>query len=228
MSQGGISMQRSEPHITKLMQFGLIAQGYPLPRYGADGDWGDETQKAYDAYVSALAPPAPVPPEPTQWPADDIDDLIQFYGRPDIERGIAPQSVPLTLPYPMQVAWGGKGWISKVYVHELVRDSLELILRRILERLGPDGVRQNGLDQYGGLTNVRMMRGSRTKISRHSFGIAIDINPAKNGLRTPWPEKATMPVEAIECFEEEGWISYARVRGKDAMHFQATSNYVGN
>ena len=136
--------------------------------------------------------------------------------------------VPLTLPYPMQVAWGGRGWISKVYVHELVRDSLEIILRRILERLGPDGVRQNGLDQYGGLTNVRMMRGSRTKISRHSFGIPIDINPADNGLRTPWPEKATMPLEAIECFEEEGWISYARVRRKDAMHFQATSNYVGN
>jgi hypothetical protein len=37
-----------------------------------------------------------------------------------------------------------------------------------------------------------------------------------------------MPVEAIECFEEEAWISYARVRGVDAMHFQTTSNYVGN
>ena len=221
-------MQRSEPHITKLMQYGLIAQGYSLPSYGADGDWGDETQKAYDAYVAALVPPAPPPPVPRQWPTDDIDDLIQFYGRPDIERGIAPQSVPLMLPYPVQLAWGGRGWISRVYVHELVRDSLERTLTRVLEQLGQDGVKEYGLDQYGGLTNVRMMRGSRSKISRHSFGIAIDINPKENGLRTPWPLKATMPVEAIECFEEEGWISYARVRGIDAMHFQATSNYVGN
>ena len=221
-------MQRSEPHITRLMQYGLISQGYLLPNYGADGDWGDETQKAYDAYVRALAPPAPPPLVPTQWPTDDIDDLIQFYGRPDIEKGIAPHSVPLMLPYPMQSAWGGRGWISRVYFHELVRHSLERILTRVLERLGRDGVSQHGLDQYGGLTNVRMMRGSRSKISRHSFGIAIDINPAENGLRTPWPEKATMPVDAIECFEEEGWISYARVRGTDAMHFQATSNYVGN
>jgi lysozyme len=35
------------------MQLGLIAQGHTLPRYGADGQWGDETQQAYDAYVAA-------------------------------------------------------------------------------------------------------------------------------------------------------------------------------
>ena len=63
-------MERSEPHVTTLMQYGLIAQGYPLPKYGADGDWGDETQKAYDAYVAAFAPPAPAPPEPDQWPGE--------------------------------------------------------------------------------------------------------------------------------------------------------------
>ena len=221
-------MERSEPYVTKLMQHGLISQGYSLLNFGADGKWGDETQKAYDAYLKDMTSKEAAPGRPSKWPTDDINDLIQFYGRPDMERGIAPQSVPLTLPYPLQLAWGGKGWISRVFLHELVRDSLERILTRILEELGEEGIRRHGLDQYGGLTNVRMMRGSTNNISRHSFGIAIDLNPVENDLRTPWPEKATMPRTAIRCFEEEGWTSFARVRGFDAMHFQATSNYVGN
>ena len=221
-------MERYEPHVTKLMQYGLISQGYALPNYGADGKWGDEMQKAYDAYVEDVTSEEVVPERPSGWPTDDISDLIQFYGRPDMESGAAPQSVPLTLPYPLQLAWGGRGWISRVFLHELVRDSLERVLTRIIEEFGEEGIRRHGLDQYGGLTNVRMMRGSTNKISRHSFGIAIDLNPAENDLRTPWPEKASMPKAAISCFEEEGWTSFARVRGFDAMHFQATSNYVGN
>lgn len=221
-------MERSEPNVTTLMQYGLISQGYALPNYGADGEWGDETQKAYDAYVEDVASKEIAPEQPSRWPTDDINDLIRFYGQPDMERGGAPQSVPLTLPYPMQLAWGSRGWVSRVFLHELVRDSLERILTRILEEFKEEGIRRYGLDQYGGLTSVRMMRGSTNKISRHSFGIAIDLNPAENGLRTQWPERATMPKLAIRCFEEEGWTSFARVRGFDAMHFQATSNYVGN
>jgi lysozyme len=50
-------MRRSEPHITRLMQYGLIAQGHSLPKFGADGDWGDETQRAYDAYTARFKAP---------------------------------------------------------------------------------------------------------------------------------------------------------------------------
>lgn len=45
-------MRRSEPHITRLMQHGLISKSFTLPKFGADGDWGDETQRAYDAYTA--------------------------------------------------------------------------------------------------------------------------------------------------------------------------------
>ncbi len=52
-------MKRSEPHITKLMQLGLKAEGYDLPKYGADGQWGSETQKAYDDFVAQNTTPTP-------------------------------------------------------------------------------------------------------------------------------------------------------------------------
>ena len=89
------------------MQCGLISQGYALLNYGADGQWGDETQKAYDDYVEDVTTEG-APERPSGWPTDDIDDLIQFYDRPDMDRGVAPQPVPLTLPYPLQLAWSGK------------------------------------------------------------------------------------------------------------------------
>ncbi|MEM1055441.1 MAG: M15 family metallopeptidase [Bacteroidota bacterium] len=217
-------MSRAEPHIATLMQHGLMERGFPLPRFGADGDWGAESQAAYDAYVASVESTAPV----SQWPTDDVQALNAFYGRPDIARGRAPRSKVMRLPYPMEIAWMPSVWTTQRWAHEAIHESLQAVLERILDVFGRDGIREHGLDQLGGITNVRHMRGSRTKISRHSWGIAIDLDPKRNGLRTPWPSEAKMPVEAIECFEAEGWTSFARVRGTDAMHFQATSNYIGN
>ncbi len=47
-------MARSEPYETKLIQYGLMARGFPLPRFGADGIWGDESQQAYDLFVALV------------------------------------------------------------------------------------------------------------------------------------------------------------------------------
>ncbi|NRB39447.1 MAG: glycoside hydrolase family 25 protein [Pseudomonadales bacterium] len=47
-------MEKSEPYITQLIQYGLISKGFSLPKFGADGDWGHESQTAYDAYVADL------------------------------------------------------------------------------------------------------------------------------------------------------------------------------
>ena len=44
-------MKPSEPYITKLIQLGLISEGFELPEFGADGEWGYETRRAYDEYV---------------------------------------------------------------------------------------------------------------------------------------------------------------------------------
>jgi hypothetical protein len=232
-------MPHKEPFATKLIQQGLIASGFPLPQFGADGSWGDESQRAFDAYVAAQGnglaigvpahDPLVTPTNRSNFPTDDIAELKRFYGAPDMARKRPPEGVrSMELPYRMQLAWDSHEWVSKVSAHEKVHESLFQALDNIRQAFGPDGIRTFRLDQFGGLCNVRFMRGSTNKISRHAFGIAIDLDPEHNGLRTPWPLRATMPIEAIQCFEAAGWTSFARVRGIDAMHFQATSNYIGN
>lgn len=218
-------MKRQEPYDTFLIQHGLKARGYPLKKFGVDGVWGSETQAAYEACVKHLSKENKVL---SKWPSDDIEELINFYGRPDLVSGYAPKQVELKLPYPMKLSWMPSVQITKSRCHKAVHDSLSIILQNILKEFGKSGIEEYGLNILGGITNVRTMRGDDIKISRHSFGIAIDLNPTANGMRTPWPKKATMPEAVIEIFEEQGWTSFARVRGIDAMHFQATSNYIGN
>ena len=58
--------------------------------------------------------------------------------------------------------------------------------------------------------------------SLHARGAAIDLDPGTNGLHTPWPTRATMPLEVMECFAREGWLAAGAFWGRDAMHFQAT------
>ena len=65
------------------------------------------------------------------------------------------------------------------------------------------------------------MRGG-SRISTHAWGIAIDLAPNWNGNLMPWPTVATMPLEIMEIFAREGWLSAGAFWGRDAMHFQAT------
>ncbi|MCA1748660.1 MAG: M15 family metallopeptidase [Sphingomonadales bacterium] len=67
------------------------------------------------------------------------------------------------------------------------------------------------------------MRGG-SSWSMHSWGIAIDFDPANNQLR--WGrDRARMAKPAyapfLNAWESEGWISLGRERNFDWMHVQA-------
>ena len=104
-----------------------------------------------------------------------------------------------------------------------MHDSLGRILKRTLDHYGLERIRELKLDQWGGTLNVRKMRGG-TKYSMHSWGIAIDIDPAHNRLHwgrdRAWLARRNR-ADFIDFFEDEGWISLGRERNFDWMHFQA-------
>ena len=65
------------------------------------------------------------------------------------------------------------------------------------------------------------MRGG-TSWSLHAYGAAIDLAPGTNGLRTHWPTNATMPLDVMVCFAEQGWKPAGAFWSRDAMHMEAT------
>lgn len=145
--------------------------------------------------------------------------IIKKYGKP----GDASNLITIPLPYPMRLAWDPHVVVSKIQCHKLVADRLAVAFKEILDAYGYPRIKELGIDLYGGCVNVRLQRGSKTKWSRHSWGIAIDLDPARNTLketkktaRFARPEYERM----IDIFYKNGFFSLGVEKDYDWMHFE--------
>ncbi len=173
-----------------------------------DGFWGPRSIAACKKHLRDLMPIV------SPWPSPDVASLRAFYGEPGDEDNLTV----IEFPYP--IYYGGK-LVKTTRVHKKCAASLLRVLDDV-ERLMP--FRPGIVDEaknYGGCYNDRNKRGGTTK-SLHAWGAAIDLDADDNSFRDAWPVKADMPLEIMECFAKEGWISAGAFWGYDAMHFQAT------
>lgn len=136
--------------------------------------------------------------------------MIAHYGQP----GDVSNLVLLPVSAMANVRFDGVP-VRNIRCHKLVAESLGRIICD-LAKVAPDI-----LTRYAGCFNDRPMRGG-TRKSKHAWGVAVDFDPGSNGLRTPWPEVATMPLEVMEVFSRHGWQSAGAFWGRDAMHFEMT------
>jgi hypothetical protein len=144
---------------------------------------------------------------------------IAKYGTPN-QSGTYLTSI--TLPYPMRLAWDKNTKVTKMRCHKLLADKFLAAFTEILEVYGYGKIVELGIDLFGGCFNFRQMRGG-SEWSRHSWGIAVDLHPEANGLKTPYlkalfskPEYAKLH----EIFEKHGFENLGKVKGYDAMHWQ--------
>lgn len=145
--------------------------------------------------------------------------LIQKYGVPD-ESG--KYLVTIALPYPMRLSWDKKTVINKMRCHKLVANQLSNIFMDILDFYGLEHIQRLGIDLYGGCFNFRKMRGG-SDWSRHSWGVAIDLDPERNQLKTPFLKSNFAKSDykpMIDIFYKHGFVSLGREKGYDAMHFE--------
>ena len=144
---------------------------------------------------------------------------IERYGKPN-ESGTYLKTI--TTPYPMRIAWDTDTTVKKVRCHRLVADKLSAVFKDILDHYGIEKIQELGIDLYGGCFNFRKMRGG-TAWSKHAWGIAIDLDPARNKLketsrtaRFARPEYKPM----IDIFYKHGFISLGREKNYDWQHFE--------
>jgi hypothetical protein len=169
-----------------------------------DGFWGPKSIAACQRHLRRCMP------ADNPWPRSDSKSLREFYGQPGDESRL------VNLPVAgFGLRYGGKP-ARTLRCHERVADSLRLILQEIAS-----GPHAHIVREFAGCYANRTMRGS-TATSLHAWGAAIDFWPAKNGLWTHWPTRATMPIEVMEAFARQGWLPAGAFWGRDAMHFQAT------
>ncbi len=196
-----------------------------------DGKAGPVTEARWDEHIGGGT-------RAYRLPADTPASLEAYYGPPGT--GI----VLSALPYPMRLAWDLTTVVHRTQVHRRARGAIMSALEGLRSYYGLDGVRERGLDRFGGIYSARPRRTDLSRPSVHWHGAAIDLDPLRNGLRMPWPhaeesrlmaatarwkasvggpvQYATMPLKAVEIMEAAGLVSLGRLAGSDAMHFQLT------
>jgi hypothetical protein len=147
------------------------------------------------------------------------EQIIAKYGEP----GDADNITQIELPYPMRIAWDTTKKVSKISCHKLIAQPLLNVFNELLAIYGREKLVELGIDLFGGCVNVRLMRGSKKRWSRHSWGIAIDLDPNRNGLKTKKPAAQFSKPEYTQMndlFYKHGFIGYGIEKNYDWMHFE--------
>ena len=146
-------------------------------------------------------------------------EVMALYGTP----GNSANFTQILAPFPMIVAWDKTIQVQKLTCHKMIATPLSNVLADLLAAYGKQKLHDLGIDLYGGLYNLRKMRGSTTRWSRHSWAIAIDLDPDRNQLREDHttarfarPEYKLM----IEIFYKHGFVGYGPEKDYDWMHFE--------
>jgi hypothetical protein len=196
-----------------------------------DGYWGPQTDYGAELLSVKAKGQQPKPwrddegigakPERRRnaWPNQVQADLVKYYG------AVGTNQTKIQLPYAVKLAWNLEKTLTSYSCHEKVADSMGRVLTRVVDHYDITGIKKLGLDLWGGCLNVRAMRGG-TKYSTHSWGIAVDWDPARNQLR--WGKnKANFSKGDYDMWwklwEDEGWTSLGRRRDYDWMHVQAAN-----
>jgi hypothetical protein len=175
-----------------------------------DGIVGPRTWK----FVTTVSTNTPLS---EKWPKQDYTSMVNFYGP------VGENQTQLEVPYKLKLAWAPSTTLKRVTCHQKVAKSLYTIFENTLKTYGEKEIQKLRLDIFGGILNVRKMRGG-SSWSIHSWGAAMDLDPDNNQLR--WgKDKASFAKPVYNDFwkivEAEGWVSLLKERNMDAMHIQA-------
>jgi len=144
---------------------------------------------------------------------------IKDFGKPN-EKGTYLTTI--NLPYPMRLAWDKNTKVKTMRCHKLVAANFTNVFKEILEHYGLEKIQELGIDIYGGCFNFRKMRGGND-YSRHSWGIAIDLDPERNLLHETKKTARFARTEykpMIDIFYKNGFLSLGVEKNYDWMHFE--------
>jgi hypothetical protein len=129
------------------------------------------------------------------------------------------QQALLTRPLPRSLiyAYDTTQKITRVRAHRLLADHLVATLEECLNR----GVPLQRL-KYGGCYQWREKRTVAGELSLHTWGIAVDLDPAENPLGQPWANDGRrLDPKVIQAFKDLGWFWGGDFQHtKDPQHFQ--------
>lgn len=143
------------------------------------------------------------------------------------------------------IDYEGKKQIGELLVHKTISEDVITIFKELYEakypiqsmRLYSDFDGKNSLEEANNTTSFYCKpKAGKRKISKHAFGLAIDINPMQNPYKGKhlWPQGAkknlerdsttpgliTTQTKIFEIFTKHGWKWGGLNKHSDYMHFE--------
>jgi hypothetical protein len=173
-------------------------------------------RRGVDEPSATLEPPPPNGLEEIKATFGNIYDYITADGTLDA-RWETDALTRSQLPFPIPFSVDKSKVISRLQCHKKLADAFAAVLAKI----DASGLRGQ-ITSCGGCFNFRMKR-TGAKLSTHSWGIAIDINPETNAQGGA----GTMDSGVVEIFRQAGfkWGGDWTGKDKDPMHFQYCTGY---
>ena len=194
-----------------------------------DGLDGPQTKNAQDIFEAKLVPiwrdktETLDPPKTADKKITDVhfdwplqSDCMSYYGK------VGTNQDTCNLPFEMVLAWDTKSKLKSYSCHRLVKEPMERIWQRTFDFYGYEKMKELHLTYFGGCLNVRKMRGG-SSWSMHSWGIAVDIDPDRNDLHTPWKDAQMSKPDYkkfVQFWYDEGAINLGLEADMDSMHYQ--------
>lgn len=160
------------------------------------------------------------------WPHEDVSSLNEFYGDPRGPNGQAnphweaANLVPWTPPYPLFYSDGNHTPMRHLRVHAKALGTFNAAFSDVLNHFGLAAIQKLRLDTTGGTYCYRVERGG-SRLSVHSWGCAIDMDPGHNPFPHPWqPGRGMIDPDFARILQLRGFTWRGRVGDDDPMHFQ--------
>jgi hypothetical protein len=123
----------------------------------------------------------------------------------------------IMLPFPIALSWDKSRQVNQITCQK----RLAGIFSEVFSNIRDAGLQQK-ITSFGGCFSFRPQR-TGAKLTAHSWGIAIDLNPLENAQGTA----GNMDSQIIELFREAGfqWGGDWHGKSRDPMHFQFCTGY---
>jgi hypothetical protein len=167
----------------------------------------------------SIPPPPLVAPVVPNTPAglpvpNGLPGIIHMFGSLDDPNFVKNNIVEFELPFTMTFE-------GKVVTHSQCHCLMVPIFTAVLQEIKDAGL-SDLVREYGGIFEMRSIRGFSSHPSCHSWGIAIDLNPTQ----LPLGSSARMDARIIAIFKKHGFFYGGDfIHRKDPQHYQYAINY---
>lgn len=159
------------------------------------------------------------------WPNEHNPfEMNNFYGNCNgggvVDQNWYARNMVKVIP-PFQMVYSGGGLIHSLMFHRKCAAEFAEALQNIKNFYGSqEAIEAARAHITGGSFCFRLMRGSHSKLSVHSWGAAIDIDPARNPFPAQW-RPGMISKNTVKCFTDAGLVWRGANGDDDCMHFQA-------